>query len=269
MGTLFHNFIFMPPKLEREQEIDTENDIMLSTRHGSKIQVKSLIKNDKFLYLLMSHGNAEEVYGVFDWVSNTLQNYLNVNFIMYEYTGYGQSHDFSPSEEYCYNDADAVYNYMVNTLKIPPKRIVIFGRSLGSGPSCYLAEKYPVLGLIINSGYMSIYRVAFKFRWTLPGDIFPNIDRIKNIKCPVCIMHSIKDEIIPFYHAKELYKNTPNKFDPLFIDGTNHNTIDKLSDDCFKHMEKFFKYLDKNYQVSSSKKTSNFNESFSNNLEEE
>lgn len=39
-----------------------------------------------------------------------------------------------------------------------------------------------------------------------PGDMFPNIDRMKNIRCPVCIIHSIKDEIVPFYHAKVMYE---------------------------------------------------------------
>ena len=169
---------------------------------------------------------------------------------MYEYTGYGLNQESFPcSEQFCYNDADAVYTYVTTELNVPPERIIIFGRSLGSGPSCYLAEKYPVGGLILNSGFMSVFRVVFKFRWTLPGDMFPNIDRIKNVKCPVCIVHSIKDEIVPFYHARQMYKNCKNKFDPLFIDGTSHNSIDKVSDDVYKHMQKFFKNLDPNYET--------------------
>ena len=90
---------------------------------------------------------------------------------------------------------------------------------------------------------MSVFRVAFRFRWTLPGDMFPNIDIIKNIKCLVCIMHSIKDEIVPFYHAGEMYKNCKKKFPPLFIDGTSHNSIDKISDDTYKNIKKFFNIL--------------------------
>ncbi len=168
---------------------------------------------------------------------------------MYEYTGYGPNQEnFQCSEQHCYNDAEAVYHYMINNLKISPDRIILFGRSLGSGPSCYLAEKYPVGGLILNSGFLSIYRVVLNFRWTMPGDMFPNIDRIKNVKCPVCIVHSIKDEVVPFYHAKEMYKNCKNKFDPLYIDGPSHNTIDKVSDDVFRHMQKFFKKIDPDYE---------------------
>ncbi len=100
---------------------------------------------------------------------------------------------------------------------------------------------------------MSIFRVVFKFRFTMPGDMFPNIDRIKSVKCPVLILHSIKDDIVPFYHGKELYKAAPHKFDPLFLDGTTHNNIDKISDEVYRHINKFIAFLDASY-------TSNFSQ---------
>ena len=250
MGSLVKSILFMPPQRVYEDDQDPNNDIFLTTIHGSKIQFKTYIKNEKYLYMLISHGNAEDIYVVYEWVTKYLINFVNVNIIMYEYTGYGPDQEgFTCSEQNCYNDAERAYQYATCELKIPPERIILYGRSLGSGPSCYLAEKYPVGGLILNSGFMSVYRVAFKFRWTLPGDMFPNIDRIKNVKCPVCIMHSIKDEIVPFYHAREMYKNCKNKFPPLYIDGTNHNTIDKNSDDVYKHMQKFFKSIDPEYEM--------------------
>jgi len=254
MGSLINKILFMPPLKVHEDSQDTNEDELLTTPHKSQIRVKKIIKNQDYLYMLISHGNAEDIYAVNEWVSKILVNFVNVNIIMYEYTGYGIDQEkFGCSEQYCYNDADTVYNYIIQQLHVPPERIVIFGRSLGSGPSCYLAEKYPVGGLILNSGFMSVFRVAFKFRWTLPGDMFPNIDRIKNVKCPVCIVHSIKDEIVPFYHAREMYKNCKNKFPPLFIDGTSHNSIDKVSDDVYKHMQKFFKHLDPKYENKDSK----------------
>jgi len=94
---------------------------------------------------------------------------------------------------------------------------------------------------------MSIYRVILKFRFTMPGDMFPNIDRIKNIECPVLILHSIKDDIVPFYHAKELFRAAKNPYKPLFVDGTDHNNIDKISDEVFIHINEFIMFLDKKY----------------------
>lgn len=254
MGSFIKSILFMPPLRVPEDDFNSEDDVSLNTIHGSQIKVKKFIKNKKYLYMIVSHGNAEDIYSVYDWVIKIFSNFVNVNVIMYEYTGYGiNSDNFQCSEQFCYNDADAVYDYVTSTLQIPPERIVIYGRSLGSGPSCYLAEKHQVAGLILNSGFMSVFRVAFKFRWTLPGDMFPNIDRIKNINCPVCIFHSIKDEIVPFYHAREMYKNCKNPFPPLFIDGTNHNNIDKISDDVYKHMQKFFRSIDPGYEMKDSK----------------
>ena len=68
-------------------------------------------------------------------------------------------------------------------------------------------KKKENVDLILNSGFLSIYRVVLNFRWTMLGDMFPNIDRIKKVECPVCIIYSIKDEFIQFYHLKEMYRN--------------------------------------------------------------
>ena len=246
MGSLISHLVFTPPKKHIEQDPELEGDEILTTSHGSQIQVKSIINDEKYFYLLVSHGNTEDIYSVFDWATKILVNYVNVNVIMYEYTGYGANpNNYKCSEQFCYNDIETVYNYMLNKLKIPPNHIILFGRALGTGPSVYLASKTKGLaGLILMSGFLSIYRIMMNFRWTLPGDIFSNIDRIKSVECPVCIIHSIKDEIIPFYHAKELYKNVRNKFAPLYIDNTTHNTIDKISDDAYKHLQKFISSLD-------------------------
>ena len=248
MGSLISIFVFQPQKRTFDQ--DTENDVYIPTKHGVQILVKSIIKDESYLYMIISHGNSEDVRNVYDdWATKYAQNVLNVNLIMYEYTGYEKKDEIQPSEKYCYDDIEAVYKYLTENLKVLPERIIAFGRSVGSGPSCYLAEKYKNIGgLILNCGFMSAYRVIFNFRFTLPGDVFPNIDRMKNITCPVCVIHSIKDEIIPFYHGKELYKAAKNKFDPLYIDGTGHNNIDRISDDVFRHMSKFFKFIDSDYK---------------------
>lgn len=130
------------------------------------------------------------------------------------------------------------------TKKVVPKRIVLYGRSIGSGPSCYLAERLsrdgtPVGGLILQvssnnkiqrrvggrpsfvcvhvphgtrppcasytpyqSPILSVYRVALPLRFTLCGDIFPNIDRVPHIESPLFVIHGTRDEIVPFQHGQ-------------------------------------------------------------------
>lgn len=54
-----------------------------------------------------------------------------------------------------YADVTAAYEYLTKTLNLHPSTIVLYGRSLGSGPSCYIAEKAtrdgnPVGGVILQ-----------------------------------------------------------------------------------------------------------------------
>lgn len=89
-----------------------------------------------------------------------------------------------------YDDIETVYLYLTENLNIPSDNIILFGRSIGSGPSCYLAEKYKVAGVMLHAPLMSALRVVFSnLRWTFWFDKFPNIDRMKNFDCPVYIVH--------------------------------------------------------------------------------
>ena len=134
------------------------------------------------------------------------------------------------SEENCYADIEAAFDYLLKEKNITPEQIVLYGRSLGSGPSCYLAEKTaqsgrPVAGLILHSPFTSVYRVVLDFGVTMPGDQFPNIDRIPQIQCPVMIIHGDKDDVVPVEHGKALHEALPSNLraEPLFVKGMGHN----------------------------------------------
>jgi len=62
--------------------------------------------------------------------------------MVYEYTGFGEANGKVPTDKNLYDDIETVYLYLTETLSIDPSTIVLFGRSIGSGPTCYLAEKY-------------------------------------------------------------------------------------------------------------------------------
>jgi fermentation-respiration switch protein FrsA (DUF1100 family) len=161
-----------------------------------------MYKNRNARYtVIFSHGNAEDIHLVNNYLQQFFLKKVNVNAVVYEYTGYGEANGNIPVESALYDDVETVYMYLTENVGINPKSIILYGRSIGSGPSCYLAEKYDLAGLILHSPLMSAIRVLFNLRWTLPFDYFPNIDRVKNINCPVYIVHGRRDEIVPFYHA--------------------------------------------------------------------
>lgn len=119
--------------------------------------------------------------------------------LAYDYTGYGRSREAAPgivpNEQFVYNDVQAAYGYL-RSINIEPSQIVLYGRSLGSGPTCFLAQQLtaagtPCAGVILQSPLLSAYRVAFNFRFTMAGDMFPNIDRMRKIESPVFIIHGV------------------------------------------------------------------------------
>ena len=110
---------------------------------------------------------------IYDWF-NDLARVLRVNIMAYDYTGYGKSNGV-PAEENVYADIEAAFQYLLEVRRLQPEQIVLYGRSLGSGPSCYLASKtaregQSVGGVILQSPLLSAFRVAFEFRFTMPGD---------------------------------------------------------------------------------------------------
>jgi abhydrolase domain-containing protein 17 len=147
-----------------------------------------------------------------------------------------------PSEEKCYADIEAAYNYLRNTLHVPAQNIVLYGRSLGSGPSSQLAAKTalltkqdaeyasndgPVGGLILHAPFLSVFRVVIDCGCTLPGDKFPNLDVVPMVKSPVMLIHGTVDQIVPFHHSERLYNALPVQYRarPLYIEGMSHNNV--------------------------------------------
>lgn len=120
---------------------------------------------------------------------------------------------------------------MIQIVGLTPEQIVLYGRSVGSGPSCYLAAKTAIEGrsvggLILHSPFTSVYRVVFgPSAPTLLGDKFVNVDRLVRVQCPVFIIHGQQDKIVPIEHGEKLYETVPAKFRarPFFPQDMSHN----------------------------------------------
>ena len=226
MGCSCSNIVFQPPPPKSRGQPAT---LYLRTSKNNQIPARFFNLGREYT-ILMSHGNAEDISRVEDWVQRVFVHRVRVNVMLYEYTGYGDSQN-SPSEQFVYSDVEAAMWFLTECCKIPLQKIVLYGRSLGSGPSCYIAEKYPEIGgLILQTPLTSVYRVILEFRFTLPGDMFPNIDRIKRIRCPLLIIHGTRDEIVPIQHAKDLFKNCKStKKLAYYVEAAGHNNIESVA----------------------------------------
>jgi hypothetical protein len=137
------------------------------------------------------------------------------------------------SEQNCYWNIEAAYNFLVEVRNIPPESIVLYGRSVGSGPTCYLAAKTAmegrsVGGVILHSPFLSICRVAVDAGFSFPGDLFRNIEQAPKIRCPVLIVHGTADAVVPFWHGQELLMHVPKEYraPPFWAEGMGHNGIE-------------------------------------------
>lgn len=110
--------------------------------------------------IIYSHGNATDI-GAMNFMQCVLARALHCNVLMYDYSGYGESGGVA-LEQSTYDDIELVYQYVVDHV-VPDKdesRIIIYGQSVGSGPSCYLCSKKDNIGgLILHSPFMSGMRV--------------------------------------------------------------------------------------------------------------
>ena len=203
--------VFQPPSpvVPCDQIVNSSVDsshVWLETRRGSRIEAFFVDRRAQ-MTVLFSHANAEDVSMVFAWLRE-LSLRLGVNVLGYSYTGYARSSK-PPSELDVYADVDAAWDYLMDR-KVDARRVVLYSRSVGSGPTLYLAERLsaagtPPAGVVLQSPILSVFRIAFDFRYTLPGDLFPNVDRVGGARCPVLVIHGTHDEVVPFSNGQDLH----------------------------------------------------------------
>jgi hypothetical protein len=118
------------------------------------------------------------------------------------------------TEKGTYRDAEAAWIYLTETRGISAKKIIIFGRSLGASIATWLASKKTPAALIIESGFTSVPSMAKRIYPFLPVSRltyfkYDTKNYVKNISCPVLVVHSKNDEIIPFDEGLEIFEAAP------------------------------------------------------------
>jgi alpha-beta hydrolase superfamily lysophospholipase len=145
------------------------------------------------------------------------------------YRGYGETPG-SPSQAALFSDALAVYDHVVNELKIPPSQIFLMGRSIGSSVAAYLASKRSVQGLILITPFDrigSIVKQFFLFRpfvWILRGN-FNTIDYLQKADINTLILAAGRDEIVPKSSTDHLVSACRSKITLAEIPAADHQNI--------------------------------------------
>lgn len=175
--------------------------------------------------VLFLHGNAGNIADRLE--NGILLTRQGLDVLLLEYRGYGLS-EGSPTEEGVCRDADAAYDYLLTRPGTSAKNLVLFGRSLGSGPAVDLAARRPCGALVIESPFCSTRALARDIPVYLPfspflPDRFRSLEKIKQVKCPILVIHGSADEVIPYSHGKRLFEAAPEPKRFHVLTGAHHN----------------------------------------------
>ena len=174
--------------------------------------------------LLFCHGNAGNISHRLESIQAFHR--LRLNTLIFDYRGYGQS-EGRITEKGTYLDAEAAWRYLTENRQVDPAEVVVFGRSLGGTIATWLAQDLTPKALIIESTFTSVRDIAAQLYPYLPVRLmsrfnYSAIDYIRRVNCPVLIVHSRDDEMIPFSHGRRLFEAANEPKELLEIRGS-HN----------------------------------------------
>jgi len=175
--------------------------------------------------VLFFHGNGGSIAHRLEYLPMFQQ--LGFSVLIFDYRGFGKSGG-KPSEQGTYQDAEAAWKYLLETRHIAPSSIVLYGESLGGAVAAWLAARVKPRALIIASTLTSVPDLAAKHYYMFPVRLLTRYqyntrEYLQAVTCPVLILHSREDEIVPFVHGERLFAaaREPKQF--LEIRG-DHNT---------------------------------------------
>ncbi|CAK9153401.1 unnamed protein product [Ilex paraguariensis] len=134
-----------------------------------------------------------------------------------------------PTEYNTYADIDAVYKCLKEQYGVKDEQLILYGQSVGSGPTIDLASRVPDLrGVVLHSPILSGIRVLYPVKRTYWFDVFKGT----------------ADEVVDWSHGKQLYELCKEKYEPLWLTGGGHCNLE-LYPEFIKHLKKFVLTLSK------------------------
>ena len=184
--------------------------------------------------VLHLHGNAGNISHRLEHVQ--VFHELGVNLLLFDYRGYGRS-EGAPSEPGLQQDAEAAWAYLTQQRGIAPADIVVHGQSMGGPFAAGLAAGRQPAALILESTFTSVPDMAARLYWWLPARWMARLrldtlGALAQVRCPVLVIHSPADEIIPYAHGEALFAAAREPKRLLTIGG-DHNAGFWLSREAY------------------------------------
>lgn len=215
------SFVYYPAKTTymtpAESGLEYE-DIEYRTADGTKISAWYIPAKpgEAKGVILFCHGNAGNISHRIDTIN--IFHSLGLSTFIFDYRGYGRS-EGRTTEEGTYADAAGAWLYLLQEKGVKPEEITIAGRSLGGSVAAWLAAHKNPRALIIESTFSSVPELGARLYPYLPVKLlcrfsYNTKEYVKKVKCPLLVVHSPDDEMIPFSHGNKIFAsaNEPKKF---------------------------------------------------------
>ena len=225
------SLMFYPVPLPANYPLAREPDIHERTVQvdGAQLSVMHLKLPDPKGVIFFLHGNAGNLAG---WFGNA-DFYRSANFdlVMPDYRGYGKSTGHISSARQLREDVRAVWDAFA--AQYQGKRVVLYGRSLGSGLAADLAAQLSAEGrrpdlTVLVSAYESIRALTTEhYPWVPSALVRYPLDTASHLPAiagPVLLVHGERDALIGVHHAERL-KSVAPATDLLVVPGASHNDI--------------------------------------------
>jgi len=227
----------------------------ITTKDNESIQVYSFIHNEeKRKTLLMFRPNAGNIGDSIPLIKILFESH-NLNVVVWSYRGYGKSSG-KPTEKGIKVDSESIYDFLVKKELIyePPnelidKPLILHGTSIGGAVAINFAyeHKNVIDSLILENTFLSLHKVVpYIFPWLkhftfLVTDkwqsesIIGKLDQQMNL----LILNSMKDEIVPSSHSKELYELSNSKYKKIHRFNRGHHNDLIIQDGYFEILHEF------------------------------
>jgi fermentation-respiration switch protein FrsA (DUF1100 family) len=177
---------------------------------GRRTMLPSAIRRPSSeIAVLVCHGNGGNIAHLLETLK--VLSGLGLSCFAFDYRGYGRSRG-RPTESGTYLDARAAYDWLTGAKGLPPEQIVLLGRSLGASIAAHLAGRVQAAGLVAESAFTSYLDMAVRLYPYLPVKLFrrflfryDTLAYMKDVRCPVLVLHSRSDELVPFVFATRLF----------------------------------------------------------------
>lgn len=225
--------LFKPEKLSKDFQFYYENqeikEYNLETRDGATINgLRFFPKGESKGVVLYLKGNSKSIKGWGKFAVDFTRHGYNV--LMVDYRGFGKSTG-RRSQKAIKRDLQEVYNKIKELTK--EDRIILYGRSLGSGFAAKLASMNSPKMLVLDAPYYSLTKVTARYAPFMPLSLLikyplPTYKWLKYVKCPIHIIHGTNDTLIPYKTSVKLSKINPKLTKLHTIIGGGHKNLNNF-----------------------------------------